>query len=293
VGEKVKDTTQERVLKAAEALNYRPNRVARNLVRGVQDPFVFGVAMPGGSHSLHFEILKGVHTFVIETGLNLQIFNFGMDRETSFKKIIGSNINGLLALDTTFNEAEERALRLARIPIIYLNNHIDGQSSIYINNVLGGEIAADHLINKGAKHVAFVGVDNAHTGQQEQFEGFRNRIIERGGSIDYESYVPLGDVFGYNESKKILTQTEIDGIFFGSDEFAFGAFRVFREAGMGIPIIGYGDLPTSRILSLSSVRQPSHNLGYEGCQILEELLQEDSDHVVMKELQPEYMPRKS
>jgi DNA-binding LacI/PurR family transcriptional regulator len=65
------------------------------------------------------------------------IFNFGMDRETSFKKIIGSNINGLLALDTTFNEAEERALRLARIPIIYLNNHIEGQSSIYINNVLG------------------------------------------------------------------------------------------------------------------------------------------------------------
>jgi DNA-binding LacI/PurR family transcriptional regulator len=74
---------------------------------------------------------------------------------------------------------------------------------------LGGEIAADHLINKGAKHVAFVGVDNAHVGQDEQFAGFRNRIIERGGSIDYESYVPLGDVFGYNESKKSLPRPRL------------------------------------------------------------------------------------
>jgi len=280
-------------MKAAEALNYRPNRVARNLVRGVQDPFVFGVALPGGSHSLHFEILKGVHTFIIETGLNLMIFNFGMDRETSFRKILSSNINGLLALDTTFDEGEEKALRLARIPIIYLNNHVPNQSSLFINNTLGGELAADHLINKGAKHLAFVGVDQAPPGQREQYEGFVNRVVERGGSVDFESYVPLGDVFGYNETKKILTQTEIDGIFYASDEFAFGAFRVFREAGMGIPIIGYGDLPTSRILSLSSVRQPSHNLGYEGCQLLDELLHEDSDQIIEKELQPEYMPRKS
>jgi LacI family transcriptional regulator len=53
-GEKVKDTTQERVLKAAEALNYRPNRVARNLVRGVQDPYRFWCGYARGEPFLAF-----------------------------------------------------------------------------------------------------------------------------------------------------------------------------------------------------------------------------------------------
>lgn len=293
-GEKVKASTLEKVLEAAESLNYRPNRTARSLVMGLEETVTLGVVLPAGNRSLHFEILKGIHTYIMENTCNLMIFSLGTDRKTAFQRILKSSIHGLLALDLVLTEPEEKALKMARIPYVYLDNDVPLQSSIHINNRLGGVIAAEHLISRGCKKVAYVGADPAPQSQKEQLHGFKKELNDKGINLEMEIYAPLGDIFGYNETRKILTETEVDGIFFSSDEFAFGAFRVFREAGVGLAIIGYGDLPTSRILALSSVRQPSHNLGFEGCAILVELIQEGSmEHILKRELQPEYMPRKS
>lgn len=293
-GEKVKAETLDRVMKAAESLNYRPNRTARSLVMGAEETLTFGVVMPGGNRIVHFEILKGIHSYIMDTGSNLMIFNLLSERSQSFDRILKSNIHGLLAVDVIFDEVEERALKMARIPFVYLDNDVPLQSSIHINNILGGTIAAEHLISRGAKKLAYMGAEPTSTTQRDQLEGFILEINYRECELVHKVFCPMGDIFGYNETKKILTETEADGIFYSSDEFAFGAFRVFREAGMGLPIIGYGDLPTSRILALSSVRQPSHNLGYEGCEILHELIEVGTtDSIIKRELQPEYMPRKS
>ncbi|MFP4364112.1 MAG: substrate-binding domain-containing protein, partial [Spirochaetia bacterium] len=108
--------------------------------------------------------------------------------------------------------------------------------------------------------------------------GLETALETAGNPAPMEFYVDFGDHIGtslediiehtYEETKKILAAHDIDGIFFVSDEMAYGGLRAVKEQNKDIAVIGYDDLPMTQFYGLTTIRQPVKEMGVKGAQVL-------------------------
>jgi len=293
-GDKVKPDTAERILKIAEELGYRPNKIAQSLVRGQNEIPTLGLILPSNIREIHWEVIKGIYGFMTDNGCQLSAFKDDLGTMAQVKNIVTSSIHGLICLDNELPEQAIRAFRGARIPWIHLGREIQDQTCISINHFKGGNLAARHLAVKGVRTAAFVGLVGEDFYQKDLRDGFKSEALKRSLEIVVETDVAGGDQEGYKMTRILWERGDVGGIFFSTDDLAYGAFRFFREINQGVPIIGYGDMPASKILALSTLRYPSYSMGYTGAQTLMDMIQNGSitahSHI---ELVPDLVTRKS
>lgn len=293
-GDKVKPETSEKILKIAEELGYRPNRIAQSLVRKLDETITVGLIIPEQIREIHWEIIKGIYHYISEKGIHLSAYKAFMLQPQKIRNLIASNVHGLLCLDLIIDEQAIKILRGARLPFVHLGKKVDDQSCISINHSKGGNLAARHLASRNVKKAAFVGLIENVDIQEPMFEGFAEECNRRNIEVVARTEVPAGDQEGYKVTRILWQRGDVDGIFFASDELAYGAFRFFREVNQGLPIIGYGDMPASKILSLSTLRYPSHNLGFLGTEKLVEIIKAGTFNEILSiELLPDLVTRKS
>ncbi len=293
-GDKVRPETAEKILKIAEELGYRPNRIAQSLVRKLDETITVGLILPDFIREIHWEIIKGIYHFMSEKGIHLSAHKASMLQPSHIRNLIASNVHGLLFLDLSVDEQAMKILRGARLPFLNLGKKTEDQSCISINHSKGGNLAARHLASRNVKRAAFVGLAENQDIQEPLYQGFLEESARRNIEVVVQTTVPVGDQEGYKVTRILWQRGDVDGIFFASDELAYGAFRFFREVNQGLPVIGYGDMPASKILSLSTLRYPSHQVGFLGTEKLVEIIKAGTfNDVVSVELHPDLVTRKS
>jgi LacI family transcriptional regulator len=293
-GDKVKPETAERILRIAEELGYRPNRIAQSLVRKQDETVTIGLILPQQIREIHFEVIKGIYRYMTDHRIHLSAYKSNILEKGQIKELTQSNVHGLLILDFILQEEQVKILKNSRIPFLHLGQKVLDLSCISINHTKGGILAARHLASKNVHRAAFVGLlENADI-QDQILEGFKEESIRRNIEIVSETNVPMGDQEGYKVTRLLWQRGDVEGIFFASDELAYGSFRFFREVNQGLPVIGYGDIPASKILSLSTVRYPSHQIGYLGAEKLVEIINAGTfNEIISIELLPDLVTRKS
>ena len=150
-----------------------------------------------------------------------------------------------------------------------------------VDNVKGGFLATKHLIDVGCKRIVTITGDLRLQSGRDRLEGYEKALKNAGLQID-ESLILNGD---YTQSKaEELTRTllkkkiKFDGIFAANDLSAAGALGVLLQNGIAVPkkikIVGFDDSPISarNEPSISTIRQPIRELGYEVANSLLELL---------------------
>ena len=172
----------------------------------------------------------------------------------------------------------------AGVPIVLLNRSSAYRrfSSVLGDNLQGGEIAGNYLIDLGHTKVGHITGPRAHGNLTDRAKGFLKAFHDRGlpePEIVYGEHTFAG---GYESANQLLGRDRrVTAIFAGNDVIAFGCIRTAIERGIRIPddlsIIGFDNVEMSQITSppLTTVDQPKYEIGKAAIEMLLNMIAKD------------------
>lgn len=246
--------TRERVMRAIEQLDYRPNRSARSLRSGRTG--AIGLAVPELSLSYFAELADEVISFAEQRDTVVVIEQTGGDPERELEALRSSRrqmTDGLLFSPLGLGNDDAEKLKVS-FPLVLLGERIfDGPvDHITMENVDAARAATDHLLDAGRRRIAVIG---AHTGEVIgsaglRLSGYRAAIEAHGIAYDPALVVDAGPWHRFNGAEAMRTLLDrgvpFDAVFALNDELALGALRVLNERRVRIPddvaVIGFDDV---------------------------------------------------
>ncbi len=279
----VKPQTREKVLAAIEALNYRPNLVAKNLRTQRSNSIL--VMIPTIANPFYAEILRGIEQGVKETQMNPIIGTVELDpaHMDHFLELLDSNqADGVIFVSSSITS--DRLAEVAKKhPAVMCNEHFDPMpvSYVAINNEEAAYEAACQLAEAGCKHIAYFSGARDSSSSVDRSAGVR-----RAGKDCKDLTVDIirgDDDFHYLKEKiiKLLKKTPgIDGLVMNSDINGTVAIRALVEQGLepgkDVRIVSFDGTIISEITTptLSCVKQPLFDLGYLAVRLLENQMKE-------------------
>jgi DNA-binding LacI/PurR family transcriptional regulator len=305
----VAPTTRQRVIDAISALGYVRNDSARQLRAGRSRTVaivVLDVANP-----FFTDVARGAEDVVEAAGEMLIVCNSGEDanRERRHLDLLEEQrVQGILITPV----GDGRQPRLKRlidrgIPVVLVDRGAGRASrcSVAVDDVLGGRLAMDHLLDQGHRRIAYVGGPLAIRQVADRHDGAAAVLADR--DLDAELRVfPTGSLSvaaGRLAAEELVALPAADrptAAFCANDLLALGVLQEAIARNLRVPtdlaIIGYDDIQFAgaAAVPLSSVRQPREQLGRTAAELL---LDEVNDgtrhrhrHVVF---QPELVIRRS
>jgi len=177
------------------------------------------------------------------------------------------------------DEAAERLLRNELHTVLIESQH-PSFSGVEIDNIGGGRLAAEYLIEKGHRRIAFVGIDTEIPGctlptSAMRLTGFQAKLKEVGLPL-LDSYVrnaPNDMEAAYAQAQMLLTLADRPtAIFAASDLLAIGVLKASRELGLKTPeevaVLGFDDLDIADYLGLTTIRQSLDESGRVAVELL-------------------------
>jgi len=271
---RVAAATRERVLRAADELGYRPNLLARGLVRGRS--YALGVVVPDLSNPFFLDVVTGVQRVAAEAGYAVLP---GDTRETTparhlealrARLVDGVVIDGLGAA-TLPHEA------LADLKVVLVDEPSERWPGVASDALGAGRLAAEHLAELGHTRVAFIGPATEAHGFRMRERGFFQALRAAGIPLPSERLrrVRAGVAGGQRAMKSLLALAERPtGVFCASDLIAMGALKACLTAGVGVPgelsIVGCDDVEMARVVTpeLTTVAVPARELGARAARLL-------------------------
>ena len=152
------------------------------------------------------------------------------------------------------------------VPLVVWGAWLPGQgyATIGTDNVEGGFLATEHLVQGGRRRIAFFG-DIELPEVTRRHEGYRAALERYGLPFDEQLVIPAS----FKEEGGVAAMAELtrrgvpyDALFACSDLLAMAAIGVMQAAGMRVPqdvaVVGYDDIDRARFFQppLTTVRQP-------------------------------------
>jgi len=265
----VLEPTRERVQASVAELGYRLNATARNLSIG--RAMAIGVVVPFFTAPSVIERLRGV---VERLGrgerreYDLMLFDVEAPEQRPFEQLVGGDrVAGLLIISLSISDAEVAALARDELPAVLVDATHPGLPRVVIDNVRGGELAAEHLLARGHRRIGFVGdhPDNPYgfTSSEDRRLGFQAALGRAGVSYDHalervgsHGREPAGEL----AQTLLLLPEPPTAIFAASDLQAIGVLKAAERLGVRVPeqlaVIGFDDVDLAEIVGLTTIHQP-------------------------------------
>jgi len=279
----VGEETKVRVLEVIQSLNYRPNLVARSLVKGRSHSIA--LLIKSTKHPIFPEIAGGVDEVLKEHGYSLSIISTYDDVKLEYKEIENIKARGIDGILTSAALVDdENLVRLVNsgypvVAVLRRTYNCDRLDYVLVDNRKGAYLALEHLIRLGHQRIAVIkGPSNTSTGV-ERFDG-AVRAFKAYGIPVLEELVDEGDYSqktGYLCTKRFLkldADKRPTGIFAINDDIALGAFEAVWERGLRVPediaLVGFNNVETTSFCSIqiTTVSQRTHEMGRLGAKRL-------------------------
>jgi len=283
----VSPETRAKVLKVAERLGYRPNRLARGLRSNKTG--TIGVIVTDIANPFFGALVKGVEEAARKSSYSIILQDTDEDyerEEEAIQVMLAERVDGLLITPVqTGTETIER-LKESGLPFVLLGRYFDNLETDYVvtDDVRGGYLATEHLIKLGHTRIAMINGPLHISSAKERFEGYKRALAHHGIELD-ESLVSAGAVTmedGYRAAQALIQRRKRPtAVFCYSDFVAFGVTKAIREHGLRIPndiaIVGYDDVDFSSYIDvpLTTVRIFKEELGKQAVALLLEKVQDE------------------
>ncbi len=287
---KVSETTRAKVQAAIAELGYRPNPLAQGLSRGRSR--TLGVVVPYFTTPSPVERLRGVAAALDGATHDLVIFNVeSVSHRDDFLGTLDrrDRADGLLLM--SFPPPPDDLARIvgAGVPVVLVDAPANGHhvSSVVIDDVAGGRLATQHLLDLGHERIAFIGGDPdeplGFTSADDREVGFRQAMAEADVEVD-GSLVRYGTharEVAVAIAKELLRRPDPPtAIFATADVQAIGVIEAARSLGGKGPddraVIGFADIELAASVGLTPVRQPLFESGRLATSLLLEALGGDA-----------------
>lgn len=276
----VREKTRQRVLAAIEELNYRPSPIAQRL--SLRKTLTIGVITPFFTRPSFVERLRGVEAAVAESEYDLIVYNVETTakRDVCFREVPArQRVDGVIIISLSPSDEDVARWAEAGVPTVLVDAHHPALSRVVVDDVAGGYMATQHLIELGHRKIAYVSdpLDNSFnfTSSRDRYQGYRQALADHGLSFQPEYH--QADEHGRAQARA-MTHRLLDlddpptAIFAASDTQAMGVLEALRERGLHAPddvaVIGYDDIEVAEYLGLSTIRQPLFETGTIGVELL-------------------------
>ena len=277
--------TMERVMSAARDLQYRPNALARMLLRQQTDSIAmaFQYAEYFASASTFIsEVMRGVCSSCVDLGLDVLLHTRpATPGQAEADLLTDGRVDGLLILrdqdDPTLNEILDR-----KFPVVMFFTRSARADVPYVDadNYSGGRMGTKHLLDIGHTDVGIVRGPAQSVSSNDRYNGYRD-AMEAAGHIVRSDHTATLETPSAHPGDLLAMMSSPDrpsALFVWSDDVAFAVLRWLGEIGLSVPndvsIVGYDSSEACERVhpALTSVRQPVHDMACEATEMLARLI---------------------
>ncbi|HWS51829.1 MAG TPA: substrate-binding domain-containing protein [Microbacterium sp.] len=305
---KVAATTAERVLAVIADLGFVRNDAARQLRAGRSRSI--GLVVLDVRNPFFTEVARGAETRAAEAGMTVLLGNSDedADRELAYVDLFEEQrVHGVLISPLGEELTRLERLRSRGTPVVLVDRQAPDRSisSVAVDDVAGGRLAAEHLLEQGRRRLAFVGGPAGIRQVADRLAGARQAVAETPGAalevVETEALTVLRGRAAGEALRARPASERPDAVFAANDLLALGVLQALVMQGAirvpeDIALIGYDDIDfaAAAVVPLTSIRQPAALIGDTAVDLL---LREaaDPEGFVAEQIvfQPELVVRRS
>lgn len=275
--------TLEKVRKAIEELNYRPNRAARSLVTGRSQAIQVLLC-----DKYNFRVVPKMEEAAYRCGYQLRVTALHETTSTpelrqKLAEIIASQVDGVVLVMPWLGISYAELLKVAgNIPIVIVGSSMGYETnSTLIEQAHGTRLAVQHLIDLGHRQFAEIsGTVFMYEDSRIRHETYLEVLRENGLKPGPTENCNFTMDSGFEAMNRLLaTGQPFTALVCANDESALGAIHAAHNAGLRIPqdlsVVGFDDEPFSSHSTppLTTIRQDYEALGNNAIDQLISLIQ--------------------
>ena len=262
------EATRAKVMEAVDSLGYRPNLLARSLIRGRSA--TIGLVTTTMTDPFFAELADGVQAAARTVGLTMYFSSTDGDptRQREVLESLRSHaVDGIIIFPAPGTEAEiAEVCARTRVPTVVIDHHVVGP---YVRSVAsdiegGAHLAVNHLRNQGRERIGMIAATESSLRRREA--GYRRAL-----AADAPARIARGRATaegGMEATAELLAASpDVDAIFAYNDLMAMGAIRTLTDHGRAVPddiaVVGFDDIQVSAMVtpSLTTVHLDRERLG--------------------------------
>jgi DNA-binding LacI/PurR family transcriptional regulator len=268
---------------------------------------LIGMIMPSVVRARNPELIDGAEDTLRQSGYSLILGISGDERwlETEqLQRIVGQGASGLIVytVDGTLQVPALRRLAEQGFPLVLIDRYVPDLAvdTVTMDNIGGGFLAVEHLVQRGYQRIGYIGTDNTGTSSiVERMAGYRWALDQYGLPFDADlvctdlrrllAWPPREpDKAEHNERvlRGYLQRTvRPDAIFVCNDYVAFQVVQVADALGVRIPedlaLVGFDNVSYTDYFGvpLTTVEQHRHQIGATAAALLLERIAGRRMHV--------------
>jgi LacI family transcriptional regulator len=240
--------TRQRVLAAAERLDFHPNPLARGLLAG--RTWTVGLITTDSIGRFSIPVLLGAEDALGPERMSVLLCDSRGDtiREAHhLRTLMARRIDGIIVTGRRTDPRPPLA-DAGAVPVVYaLGPSSDPHDmSVVPDEVGGARLAVRHLAEVGRTRIAHITGPAHHTASAARAEGARAELEAAGlelstGRVHYGEWT---EAWGRRAAALVMRgDPECDAVFCGNDQIARGVADALRESGLRVPqdvaVVGY------------------------------------------------------
>ncbi len=301
--------TADKVNAIIKRLNYHPNVRAQNFAKKSSKSILFLTELHTGSafENPHlFDIITGAEKGLREKGFSMILKSTDKNNACAVLQndFAEQTVDGVIIHASLVTRELDKLIQNLKLPHIVIGMPDSGSFMSWIdtNNVLGGEIAANHMISKKHRNIAFIGGEAQDKTSEHRLEGVQKALSGATLSID-NIYIKRGNSTyesGFELTKELTSAQDVpDAIICANNYIAFGCVMALQEKNIKIPqqvaVITFDDFPFSKVVTpkLSVVKIDVFGIGMQAAKTVISKIKKPDLSVQMYTTLPSLIERES
>jgi LacI family transcriptional regulator len=270
----------ERVHAAISELGFVRNDAARQLRAGSSR--AIGLIFLDLGNPFFTDLARGAEDAASDAGFSVIVGNSDerVAREAGYLDLFEEQrVRGVLISPVGEIGPRLRRLRANGVPCVLVDrlSNDTSFSSVSVDDVAGGRLAAAHLVERGARRLAFVGGPAGLRQVDDRLAGARLGIEGTDAALEVLPTTALTVAEGDRVGRELAARPpgkRPDAVFAANDLVAVGLLQALITAGIRVPddlrVVGYDDIDfaSASIVPLSSIRQPAALIGETAVRLL-------------------------
>lgn len=281
---RIKPETKERILKTAKELGYRPDLLARSLVKG--KTMSLGVVVFDVRNRYFAQLLNSIEITAKKKGYFVNITLQEKDPEMEIKLInslVDRRVDGIILCPVNKGETFQKFLQGLPIPVMVVGNQIaPGIPFIGIDEYKAAGDALEMILSKGYKRIIFVCPPLADK-EKENIYSHEKRLagfLDTARKTNNIEHIVIDHWHYPSEIKKWVNKDNKKTAFFCSgDTFALETMKLLKGIGKKIPadvgIMGFDYIDTLKYVTpaLTTIYNPVEEIGVKAVENLTNLIE--------------------
>lgn len=250
-GASIAENTREKVFKAAKSLGYRPNLIARSLIKG--ESGIIGIIIGNPRNPLFMSALDMLLARLSEQGKHCLVIMAGDEAtaDAHVESLLKFRVDALVLVATTLSPKLVDQCRAEGVRAIFLSRKPRNGKDFTVvtgNNKEGAQQIADHLVQQGYRRLAFMAGRTESSTTRDREAGFTAYLKSKGlpaPEIEVGHFKRPGAI---EAARRLLARKpRPDAILCANDYMAIATLEVARyefglEIGPEIGIAGFDDI---------------------------------------------------